>query len=69
MKQSKDFSKTSWDTGLISILGDAGKFFGGNSPAEFVTVRDILAHRMAIPRYDGGWIFGLAKSHIDIVRQ
>lgn len=69
LKKSTKFSNTSWDTRLIDIIGDRGKFFGGKSPAELVTVRDILAHRMGIPAYDGGWIFGFTKSDDEIVRQ
>lgn len=50
-----------FDTQLVELLGESGKFFGNTSMAGIPTVRDLLSHRMAIPRYDQAWLFGIEE--------
>jgi hypothetical protein len=60
-------STTMWDTRLVDILppGESA-FYGGDFLDQKVTIRDILAHRMALPRNDGGWLLGTTRSRSDI---
>jgi hypothetical protein len=68
LKKSQTYSTSSWDTKLVDVLGDRGLFFKGEPPAKEATLKDLLAHRMGIPRHDGGWMFGIDKPRNDVLR-
>jgi CubicO group peptidase (beta-lactamase class C family) len=59
-----------YDAKLIDLLRtplnpEAGKFFNDKGLAQVPTVRDLLSHRMAIPRYDTAWLAGLNGTRLD----
>lgn len=69
LENSPQFHKAKWDTNLEEILtGESGRFFGGDSPAELVTIRDLLSHRMGIPSHDLPLMVVLNRSRIDIAK-
>lgn len=63
------FQDSKWDTKLQEILpGDSGKFFDGESPADLVTIKDLLAHRMGIPAPIFPQMVLLNRSRTDIAK-
>lgn len=54
-----------FDTKLIDLLGESGRFFNEKGLDQIPTVRDLLSHRMAIPRFDTAWMSGLNGTRLD----
>ncbi len=57
--EKPEYKETLWDTPIRKMVPDASTvFLAESSFSEAVTVRDLLAHRMGITRYDGAWLIG-----------
>lgn len=54
-----------FDAKLVNVLGEAGRFFNEKGLDQLPTVRDLLSHRMALPRYDFAWLTGLDGDRLD----